>query len=170
MLTYQTTSLFDVATGSIIVHACNSQGVWGSGIAKAFSERFPQAYSDYKRFCGEHNSTRGSASGLAGIYDAVDRTHRVGWIVTSHDYGDKRDEREKIKINTALALKAFCERVKAAESDSCKPGEIRVYSNKFNSGLFGVEWKESELILKMVLRDYPFIHWIVCDPGETYEK
>jgi hypothetical protein len=34
MIKYHKMSLFDVPTGSVLVHAVNNQGVWGSGIAK----------------------------------------------------------------------------------------------------------------------------------------
>lgn len=37
-------NLFDVLHGSILVHACNAQGVMGRGIAKEMKEKFPKNY------------------------------------------------------------------------------------------------------------------------------
>lgn len=31
----------------IILHGCNAQGVMGSGVAKSFKEKFPEAYHEY---------------------------------------------------------------------------------------------------------------------------
>lgn len=144
---YKKMSLFDAPEGSILVHACNSQGVWGSGIAKEFKERFPEDYLEYKSMINFHNRLSGSTCGLFG------RSEKTGWLVTSHNYGDLKDSPEQIKINTTLAL-----------VDLCLDGPMLVYSNKFNSGLFAVPWEETELILKSVLRMFPDIKWVVCDP------
>jgi hypothetical protein len=96
----------------------------------------------------------------------VAEPHWVGWIVTSHDYGPKKDSPEQIKINTTLALREFCAEVYRFFHHEEYP-TIDVYSNKFNSGLFNVPWEDSELILKTVLRDFKRINWIVCSEVES---
>lgn len=48
MITYKKMSLFDAPKETIIVHACNSQGMWGSGIAKPFAQNYPVSYESYK--------------------------------------------------------------------------------------------------------------------------
>jgi ADP-ribose 1''-phosphate phosphatase len=163
MVTHQKISLFDAPKGSIIVHACNSQGVWGSGIAKEFKERYPHSYHQYHMFCkGKETTPRKTACGLGQLsFHSTNEDHWVGWIVTSHNYGDKKDSSEQIKANTALALRDLCHDIYVSHAGE----SIDVYSNKFNSGLFGVHWEDSELILNTVLRDYPRINWIVCDPS-----
>jgi ADP-ribose 1''-phosphate phosphatase len=160
-ISYKKMSLFDAPEGEIIVHACNSQGVWGSGIAKPFKENYPKSFLDYHHFCKTETAKRGSATGLAGL-SGLDRAekHWVGWIVTSHDYGPNKDSVEQIKINTTLALMSLCKQLYDAHPST---ETIDVYSNKFNSGLFAVPWEASELILETVLKRYSRINWIVCD-------
>lgn len=164
MISYKKMSLFDAPEGEPIVHACNSQGVWGSGIAKAFHELYPHSFNDYNRFCKSWNATRGTATGLADM-SCLHETekHWVGWIVTSHDYGPAKDSPELIKINTTIALQDLCKKLYMAHpKDMCPTFEV--YSNKFNSGLFNVPWQDSELILRTVLKDFKRINWIICDP------
>jgi O-acetyl-ADP-ribose deacetylase (regulator of RNase III) len=40
-------NLLDVNDG-IIVHGCNCQGVWGSGVAKQMKEKYPEAFTKYQ--------------------------------------------------------------------------------------------------------------------------
>jgi len=170
MVTKSQISLFDAPKDSIIIHACNSQGMWGSGIAKEFNERYPESYKEYQMFCKELNYSRKTACGRGRLSFAhVSEPHWVGWIVTSHNYGSLKDNRENIKINTTLALVDICEAIYKAHPKDTWP-QVDVYSNKFNSGLFDVPWNESELILTTVLRDFKRINWIVCSPEESGEQ
>lgn len=163
MVTYKTMSLFDAPFDSVIVHACNSQGMWGSGIAKPFAQKYPYSYKQYRTFCANANQSRGTACGLADLSCAhPEEDHWVGWIVTSHNYGPLKDEPELIKIHTTLALREFCKKIYLAHNSEDYP-IVEVYSNKFNSGLFAVPWADSELILKTVLKDFKRIQWIVCE-------
>lgn len=163
MISYQNISLFDAPQGGIIVHACNSQGVWGSGIAKPFKEKYPYSYISYQRFVEEKVLERGTACGRGSLTNTLfDEDHVVGWIVTSHNYADKKDSPELIKIHTTMALVNLCEDI--MQRYPYVDDQINVYSNKFNSGLFAVPWEQSELILKTVLKDFPKINWVVCDP------
>jgi ADP-ribose 1''-phosphate phosphatase len=150
-------SLFDAPVNSMLVHACNAQGTWGSGIAAEFKKWYPEAYKNYKKVCARSFYPR---TGI-GRYLEKDQgeKHQVGILITSEYYGPRKDSREVIKINTTLAIQNFCELIWLREDV--------VYSNKFNSGLFDVPWEETELILKTVLLRYPNITWIVCDPNLT---
>lgn len=164
MITHQNISLFDAPKEAVIVHACNSQGIWGSGIAKPFKEIYPNSFADYNNFCLVANRERGTACGRASLSSFHEsEQHWVGWIVTSHDCGPKKDSPELIKIHTTMALMELCKKIYMAHSSEDFP-TIDVYSNKFNSGLFGVPWGESELILKTILKDFKRINWVVCDP------
>src|SRR5579859_6977248 len=51
VIEYRKGSLFEAPKGSYLVHACNTQGVWGSGIAVEFKKRFPGAFAHYNRHC-----------------------------------------------------------------------------------------------------------------------
>ena len=162
MITHKNMSLFDAPRDSIIIHACNSQGVWGSGIAKAFKEKYPQSFGDYTNFCKIANHERGTACGRAALSSyPVDEPHWVGWIVTSHHYASQKDPVDLIKIHTTMALMELCKKVYMTHPKDQWP-KIDVYSNKFNSGLFAVPWEDSELILETVLKDFKRINWIVC--------
>lgn len=46
--------IFDAPANTLIVHACNCQGSWGAGIAKAFKDRYPKAYMEYVRHWEDH--------------------------------------------------------------------------------------------------------------------
>lgn len=156
-LTYKKQSLFDAPWGSVIVHACNAQGVWGSGIAKEFAERYPSSYELYRHHCHNHDPYEGETVYGAVMIDSNDKNedHIIGCLFTSENYGSKKDDKETIKLNTVIAL-----------FDLLKySGISEVYSNKFNSGLFGVPWEETESILKFVLNKFPNVDWIVCDPN-----
>lgn len=63
-------SLFDAPEGYILTHACNAQGVWGSGIAKEFKKRKPLAFKNYNLFCKDpktDNGVKKSAEGLLRV-------------------------------------------------------------------------------------------------------
>lgn len=156
MLKYESISLFDAPEKSIIVHGCNARGVWGSGIAKEFAEKYPESRKDYKEFCNKYDE-----AGFGGLSrNHFNEKHWVGWLITSYSYGDSVDHPDIIKTQTCMALMHFCKEIM-----SWHPGQekITIYSNKFNSGLFKVPWKDTENILKLVLRKFPNIEWIVCE-------
>lgn len=147
-------SLFDAPKDAVLVHACNAQGVWGSGIAVEFKKRYPMAYVQYQDVCQRPLSYQRTGYGTP-LAQSVHEQHRVGILITSENYGKLKDSVEQIKINTTLALDSFC-------TDFVP--KTTIYSNKFNSGLFGVPWEDTELILKTILKRHPNITWIVCDP------
>ena len=139
-------SLFDAEPGSCLVHACNAQGVWGSGIAKEMKERFPLAFGRYKVQCDTYLMT--------GSYDSTfDKTHNILSLVTSTNYGEKVDSPEEILVNTTIAL---YEALKYINRDA------PIYSNKFNSGLFKVPWERTEEIIKVFVKQYN-LNWTICE-------
>jgi len=165
---YQKASLFDAPEGSLIVHAVNCHGVWGSGIAKEFKNRYPEAHERYHSSC----RTIYPIENLGGFLFVSDksswyeklkwtRPHKVGCLFTSFGYGKNVDSPEEILINTTLAI-----------HDMLKFNELSktIYSNKFNSGLFGVPWEKTEFIINTLLERYPQIKWIVMDPDMEHEK
>lgn len=152
---YKKMSLFDSPLNSIIIHGCNAQGVWGSGIAKEFKIRYPKQFESYKEHCDG-----GAIPGNYGICSGKD--HNIGWIITSENYGSKKDSVEQIKINTTIALLGILDEITIF--GSLYGPHSAIYSNKFNSGLFAVPWEDTELILETVLKRYPGINWVVCDP------
>lgn len=156
MITHKKMSLFDAPAGAVICHAVNAQGVWGSGIAREFKEIYPGAFTEYNKWCEKNGPGNSGYWGWANWPNEI-----VGWLCTSENYGNRVDHPEVIKVNTTLALIDFCNRMYSMYP---RPNweTIDIYSNKFNSGLFNVPWKDSELILETVLKKFPRINWIVC--------
>lgn len=142
MITYKKMSLFDAPKGALLMHACNAQGVWGSGIAKEFKVRYPAAFEWY-RMCCDIEDMVGQAC-ISGY---------VGCLVTSENYGNKKDSPDKIIIQTILALQSLIDQT----------SEKTIYCNKFNSGLFAVPWERTEAVLEYFSERYG-IEFVVCDP------
>lgn len=130
-------SLFEAPRGSVLVHAVNAQGIWGSGIAKQFAAKFPQSYEMYKLGCQDEDAT-----GL-GIILPDEAGYRIGCLFTSTNYGDKKDSPETILKNTRSALEMMFSTFFQREEE--------IHSCKFNSGLFNVPWEETEKILVEVM-------------------
>jgi len=139
--------LFEAAPGSLLVHACNTKGVWGSGIAKSFRERFPVGYEQYRASCEKHG-----ADLLGRAVIVKDSGYFIGCLMTSVAYGAQVDSPSKILTATVLALMDLM--MKA-------PKELEIYSNRFNSGLFYVPWEQSKALIEKIqdLRT-----WTVCTP------
>ncbi|KAJ5901529.1 hypothetical protein N7495_002057 [Penicillium taxi] len=126
-------NLFDAPEGSALIHACNSRGIWGSGIAKEFKERYPTAYGIYRNHCLGHirnrtihdvvnlkaennNESDNLISvrrpvGTALIIPPQTLDRRYGgkghWVIclfTSFDYGKRADPPDLIVNSTYAAL------------------------------------------------------------------
>jgi len=149
-------SLFDAPEGSLLVHACNTQGVWGSGIAREFKNRYPKSFEQYNGYCtldGSRHDIRGEFQYIS----MIDEDHSVGCLFTSGGFGSNVDDVETILIHTVLAVdQAMIDALKYSGEPT-----IKIYSNKFNSGLFGVPWYRTEKIINTLLRKHPRVEWIV---------
>ncbi len=158
LIAYKKMSLFDAPKGSYLVHACNSQGVWGSGIAATFKEKFPHSFAVYNRACQGN-----SKFALGKSWSINDVDYVVTCLIVSEGYGKYKSSQEDILKYTEMALHSLLSFV--VEWD--KSTKV-IYSNRFNSGFFGVPWNETEKVLKKVLKQYN-INWVVCDPqlGDT---
>ena len=160
MLKYEKKSLFDVQGKAILTHAANCQGVMGSGIAGEFKRRFPEAVAMYAfdfRKTGQLTGNPPSA-GRSKIYKTNNPNIFMGCLFTSWNYGKFVDKPETILEYTRVALPDFLRQVTRAY-----PGH-KIYSNKFNSGLFNVPWEQTEALIVEALKAFPDVDWIVCDP------
>jgi len=57
MIAHKTGDIFTVEAG-VIMHGCNTYGVMGAGVANTVREKYPKAYTDYKKICdlaGDYN-------------------------------------------------------------------------------------------------------------------
>ncbi|KAI6905562.1 hypothetical protein KC318_g12088 [Hortaea werneckii] len=46
--------IFSAPPNTLLIHACNCEGSWGAGIAKAFKTHYPSAYEIYHDHCTSH--------------------------------------------------------------------------------------------------------------------
>lgn len=154
---YKKGSLFDAPKGSVLVHACNAQGMWGSGIAKQFAERFPQSYDEYKVICTLPDFEVGQAFVLN-----IENEYRIGCLITSSNYGQLCDPKEIILKSTRTALLDI---LGATNKLSCFIVEGQdIHSCKFNAGLFGVPWEETEKMLLDVMNEIGYTRdWTVWE-------
>jgi ADP-ribose 1''-phosphate phosphatase len=160
VIEYRKGSLFDNPPEQChLVHACNTCGVWGSGIAVEFKRRFPHAFAVYERNC------QNSGSFIIGQFWAIwdkdkdtKKDYQITCLMVSRGYGRSKDSKEDILRHTEESLTKLLKFVN--ESRYTKT----IYSNKFNSGFFAVPWPETEAILSRCLESYKDIRWIVMDP------
>lgn len=153
---YKKMSLFDAPKDSILVHACNAQGVWGSGIAKEFKSKFPKAFAEYNNYCKDNLEYHILGTALI---TKPENTYKIGCLINSSDFGARLSAEKLILDNTKHSLEKLV-----------TPGMPSVfYSNKFNSGYFKVPWEKTEKLIQDFITKYN-IDWIVCDPSLGEEK
>ena len=151
MIKYAKMSLFDAPKNSFIVHACNSEGVWGAGIAKEFAIQCPSQYVIYKK-----QASRIGEAVFEIFHDHDAEPHHVVNLITCSIEKYMSTSEEEILINTATALFDFL--TFYVEHYPKKP----IYSNRFNSGIFNVPWEKTEKVLKQLTDRYN-VEWTVCD-------
>lgn len=148
-LTYHKGDMFaDVPRGTVLVHACNTQGHWGAGIAKAFKQHYPKAYADHNKFCTkDHSKSNPVATGTAQLLAPRDgeKQHWIGCVFTSAKYGKGKDKPDQIIKNTAKSLPMLFELISQVDDEI---SGIRMC--KINSGKFGVSWEKTEEILESI--------------------
>lgn len=154
-LTYHTGNMFaDAPKGCVLVHACNTQGHWGAGIAKTFRELYPKAYAAHHKFCKkDHSKSQPVQTGTAQLLAPCDddSEHWIGCVFTSAKYGKGKDKPDQIVKNTEKSMRMLLQMISQVDD---KISKIRMC--KINSGKFGVPWEQTEDIIKgIVLKQ----HW-----------
>ena len=80
----------------------------------------------------------------------------IGCLVTSENYGKKKDPPSLILKNTELAIRNIL-------TDHVK-GDITIHSPKINAGLFEVPWQKTKKVIKKVCSEFDYnITWIVWE-------
>jgi ADP-ribose 1''-phosphate phosphatase len=162
-LTYHTGDMFaNAPKGCVLIHACNTQGHWGAGIAKAFKQQYPKAYADHHTFCtkdlAKSNPVPTGTAQLLAPRDG-DKQHWIGCVFTSVKYGKGKDKPGVIVRNTAKSMPMLLELISQVNDQVTG---IRMC--KINSGKFGVPWEKTEEVLKNIeLKPY----W--CNNIEVWE-
>lgn len=155
-LTYQVGDIFDAPKNCLIIHACNTEGHWGAGIALAFKKRYPKAYAAHNKYCTkDHNKVNPVPTGTTQLLAPVDGEpeHWVGCLFTSALYGKAKDNPAQILESTEASMVMLLELVEKADEDQGGDGnkisEIRMC--KINSGKFGVPWVKTEEVLQGIV-------------------
>jgi O-acetyl-ADP-ribose deacetylase (regulator of RNase III) len=107
-LTYITGDIFAAPSNTILIHACNTLGSWGAGIALAFQSKYPDAFEVYKSHCKAHSNDELIGSCLVIRGKAVPEGgmgHDIACLFTSRAYGRRKDTQENILNATRTAVK-----------------------------------------------------------------
>ncbi|KAJ6137112.1 Appr-1-p processing [Penicillium samsonianum] len=171
--------LFDAPNGAALIHACNCQGVWGAGIARAFRERYPAAYKIYRNHCliyQGHPVTNiitdlrnedpqpslvvhrplGTALIIPPQQSDFTLHRRRHWIIclfTSEKYGSRMDSEDMIVNSTFAALQDLSGQLRVLSQQASETGNERpqsLYSSRFCSGLFNVPWERIRKLINTV--------------------
>ncbi|KAK4574507.1 ADP-ribose 1''-phosphate phosphatase [Recurvomyces mirabilis] len=171
-ITEITGDIFDAPPNTLIIHACNCQGSWGAGIAKAFYDHYPSAYKKYATHC---NTTKQKPSlvGTALLIPPTPPTakpstsvttgsrnkkspktearHSIGCLFTSSRFGRSKDPPAKILEATGPAMEDLLQKVQEwndSVDEAEKVGEVRIC--QINSGLFNVPWEKTKAVLEAI--------------------
>ena len=99
-LVYVEGDLFTAPDDSILVHACNTLGSWGSGIALTFRQNYPAEFAQYQAHCVTHGQA------LVGTCLLIPGDkHDIACLFTSRAYGKRKDKPAEILTATRNALK-----------------------------------------------------------------
>ncbi|KAK4034117.1 hypothetical protein C8A01DRAFT_49428 [Parachaetomium inaequale] len=147
-ITDRTGDLFAAPPSTLLIHACNTLGSWGGGIAVAFRTLYPDAFKVYRAHCAR--STPDQLIGTALLIPPQNgrgKKHYIGCLFTSRRYGKARDPPMVILQATVPAMRHLVELVVAEEERTgVKIGEVRMC--RINSGLFAVPWERSKRALE----------------------
>lgn len=167
---YRKGDLFaDAPEGTLLVHACNGKGVWGSGVAKQFREIYPAAFREYKAHCSSRSPDDlvGTALLIAPLSVAARRARSIegqgaqnaqvyiGCLFTREGYGkptgkELRDGYENGILDATGAamlhlMKGLASSIESGELSSTSITEVRM--PLINSGKFAVPWAKTEAVL-----------------------
>lgn len=148
MITYKKGSLFQAPEGSALLHACNTKGKWGSGVAAEFSRRFPDAYKLYNRHCLNNTNLLGKS------FVIEDKNYKIVCLFTSKDYSSRVDSPEQILKATQTSLDHLFVK---------NPSLLNIHSPKINSGLFKTPWEGTEEAILKCLEKNPNVQWTVWE-------
>ncbi|OCL01305.1 hypothetical protein AOQ84DRAFT_278341, partial [Glonium stellatum] len=143
--------IFYAPPSTLLIHACNTQGNWGAGIALEFKKRYPQAYAMYRSHCLTKHSPKTDPvpTGTAFLIPPCETSpdapkHWIGCLFTSARYGKAKDRPEKILASTRPAMMDLLRQVREVKGE----GVMDVRMCKINSARFGVPWDRTVDVLE----------------------
>jgi ADP-ribose 1''-phosphate phosphatase len=142
--------IFAAPPNTLLIHACNTQGSWGAGIAAAFRDRYPEAYKVYRAHCLTTNVRTGTALFIppCETNPKFDQ-HWIGCLFTSARFGRAKDSPAQILAATVPAMKELFNAVKREEEDGNEVSGVRTC--KINSARFGVPWPRTVKLLEGIV-------------------
>lgn len=145
-ITYVQGDLFDAPSGSVLGHACNCQGRWGSGVAAAFKKKFPDAFEVYRDHCAQYTTEATKRDNLLGTCLLIPTTgdNIVACLFTSNSFGRSVDPPESIVEATERAVADMWRQLRDQNFNG------QVHLPLINAGLFRVPWEDTEQALKGV--------------------
>jgi ADP-ribose 1''-phosphate phosphatase len=152
-LTTHRGDIFSAPANTVLIHACNTQGSWGAGIAAAFRDRYPEAYKVYRAHCIRTHDPQTDAvpTGSCLLISPCEtrpnaRKHYIGCLFTSAKYGRGKDGPAQILKNTDPAMRSLLDQAKALQADGKEVSGLRMC--KINSARFGVPWHKTVEVLE----------------------
>ena len=94
----------------VLVHACNTLGSWGAGIATIFKRKYPAAYEVYHNECVEKGA---SLLGTCLLIPAGDKD--IACLFTSRKYGRQTDPRDMILRSTRSAVRDLLQQLEGSD-------------------------------------------------------
>ena len=94
---------------------------------------------------------------LGQFWAIWDNNYQVTCLLVSHGYGRGKDSKSDILKHTQESVSKLIKYVEDTK------GPKVIYSNRFNSGHFGIPWSETEAVINACIQNSN-IEWIVCDP------
>ena len=147
-LKYVKGSLFEAPKGVALLHACNTRGTWGSGIALQFKQKFPDSYKAYNRYCLNNPGCLGKSLVIE------EKGYKIACLMTSRDYGTRVDSPPEILVATNKALLHLLQN---------NPDLKNIHSPKINAGLFKTPWNDTEEVIHSNIQKYNGVQWTVWE-------
>ncbi|KUI67416.1 ADP-ribose 1''-phosphate phosphatase [Cytospora mali] len=169
----------DTANTTFFLHATNCLGVWGTGIAKALKEQFPNAFEADRQSCrqdcppGEH-PTGDEVENIIGTCHIIppnvvsdEAPFSIVCLRTSRGYGRPTvgkaglDKKDVVLEQTRWALQDF--RAQLEDLGDERQRDIVVWSPQINSGGFHIPWERTKEIIEEVFQGWEG-KWLVMNP------
>jgi ADP-ribose 1''-phosphate phosphatase len=148
-----TGDIFAAPPLTVLIHACNTQGSWGAGIAAAFRATYPAAYTLYRRHCLLTHSPKTSPvpTGSCLLIPPSETKpgaprHWIACLFTSAKYGKGKDPPDVILRNTGPSVRSMLEQIREVQGKGEGVGALRMC--KINSARFAVPWERTVAVLE----------------------
>jgi O-acetyl-ADP-ribose deacetylase (regulator of RNase III) len=152
---YRKGDLFSYVPGyrTILAHGVNCQGVMGSGVAKTFKQKYPEAFEDYLYFLKKYKYENDVAPlGVSRLFYSCSNDLLLASMFTQEFYGN--DGRQY--VNYEAFFDSF-RKVADYYEDST------IIMPKIGAGLGGGDWRIIEGLMKIILETRPNVHVIVFE-------